>query len=258
MTGAQHSTGARDSAGAHGSAGAHDSAGVPFGGRELTGTGFDGDTGEVDARLAAALLDPRAESELVAAVAQARLVVPVVAEPTEVEESAGQVVEKRTDMAVVTLVAPDGTRALPVFSGVASLAAWDDSARPVPVTAARAAQAAVAERCDVMVVDIAGPSTVALRPSMVWALAQQRDWVPAHEDESVRRAVALAVRDLPEVVAHEVSAGEPGQGVLRVGLELVPGLTADQVQQVATAVGERLATDGEVRARIDALSFSIH
>jgi hypothetical protein len=29
------------------------------------------------------------------------------------------------------------------------------------------------------------------------------------------------------------------------------------VQEVATSVGERLATDGEVRARIDGLAFSI-
>lgn len=234
-----------------------DSAGIPFGGRELTGTGFDGDTGSADPALAAALQHPGDEAALVSAVAAARLLVPVVAEPAEVDDSGALAVEKQTDMAAVTLVAPDGTRALPVFTSMASLAAWDAAARPVPVTAARAAQAAVSERCDVMVVDVAGPSTVALRPSMVWALAQQRDWVPAHEDDVVARAVAAAVREQPDVLAHELSAGDPGQGVLRVSLELSPGLTAEQVQAVATAVGERLATDGEVRARIDGLAFSI-
>ncbi|MDU0312082.1 SseB family protein [Phycicoccus sp. M110.8] len=234
-----------------------DSAGIPFGGRELTGTGFDGDTGSADPALAAALRHPGDEAALVSAVAAARLLVPVVAEPAEVDDSGALAVEKQTDMAAVTLVAPDGTRALPVFTSMASLAAWDAAARPVPVTAARAAQAAVSERCDVMVVDVAGPSTVALRPSMVWALAQQRDWVPAHEDDVVARAVAAAVREQPDVLAHELSAGDPGQGVLRVSLELSPGLTAEQVQAVATAVGERLATDGEVRARIDGLAFSI-
>jgi hypothetical protein len=230
---------------------------VPFGGRDLTGTGFDDDTGAADAALAAALGRPSDEQALVAAVAVARLLVPVVAEPAEVDDSGALAVEKQTDMAAVTLVAPDGTRALPVFTSMDSLAAWDRSARPVPVTAARAAQAAVSERCDVMVVDVGGPATVALRPSMVWALAQQRDWLPAHEDETVARAVAAAVRERPEVLGHELSAGEPGQGVLRVALELSPGLTAEQVQAVATAVGERLATDGEIRARIDGLAFAI-
>lgn len=234
-----------------------DSAGVPFGGRVVTGTGFDTDTGVADPELVAALADPSDEHRLVAAVAAARLLVPVVAEPAEVDESGALAVEKQTDMAAVTLVAPDGVRALPVFTSLASLGEWDPQARPVPVTAARAAQAAVSERCDVVVLDVAGPRTVALRPSMVWALAQQREWLPAHEDEQVGRAVAAAVRGQESVVTHRLGPGEPGQGVLRVELELVPGLSAEDVQQVATAIGERLATDGEVRARIDGLAFSV-
>jgi hypothetical protein len=140
---------------------------------------------------------------------------------------------------------------------MAAISAWDPEARPVPVTAARAAQAAVSERCDVIVVDLAGPHTVALRPSMVWALAQQRDWLPAHEDDTVRRAVVRAVREQEGVLGHEIGSGAPGEGVLRVTLRLAPGLDAATVQVVATAVGERLATDGEIRARIDGLAFSI-
>jgi type III secretion system (T3SS) SseB-like protein len=241
--------------------GAHDSAGTPFGGRELTGTGFDDDTGAADPTLAAALTDPADEVALMSAVGRARLLVPIVAEPVSVDSSGertgGLAVEKQTDMAAVTLVAPDGTRALPVFSSMAAITAWDPEARPVPVTAARAAQAAVSERCDVIVVDVAGPATVALRPSMVWALAQQREWLPAHEDETVRRSVAAAVREQDAVQSHEIGPGAPGEGVLRIALTLRPGLDAATVQAVATAVGERLATDGEIRARIDGLSFAI-
>jgi hypothetical protein len=235
----------------------HDSAGVPFGGRELSGTGFDGDTGAADPALVSALAEPLDEVALMAAVSGARLLVPIVAEPVSVDDSGEHAVEKQTDLAAVTLVAPDGTRALPVFSSMAAITAWDPEARPVPVTAARAAQAAVSERCDVMVVDLAGPRTVALRPSMVWALAQQRDWLPAHDDETVRRAVAAAVREQEAVLAHEIGPGAPGEGVLRVTLRLAPGLDTATVQAVATAVGERLATDGEIRARIDGLAFSI-
>lgn len=240
----------------------HDSAGVPFGGRQLSGTGFDGDTGAADPVLASALAEPHEEVALMAAVAGARLLVPIVAEPVSVDTSGengagGLTVEKQTDMAAVTLVAPDGTRALPVFSSMAAITAWDPQARPVPVTAARAGQAAVSERCDVMVVDLAGPHTVALRPSMVWALAQQREWLPAHEDDTVLRAVAAAVREQDAVLAHQTGPGEAGEGVLRVTLRLAPGLDTATVQAVATAVGERLATDGEIRARIDGLAFSI-
>ena len=236
---------------------AHDSAGIPFGGRELTGTGFDGDTGAADPALIAALADPADERALMAVVSAARLLVPIVAEPVSVDESGEHLVEKQTDMAAVTLVAPDGARALPVFTARDDIVGWDARARPVPVTAARAAQAAVSERCDVMVVDVAGRQPLALRPSMVWALAQQREWLPAHEDPQVADAVADALHDQPDVVAHALSAGEPGEGVLRVALTLVPGLDAERIQAVATAIGERLATDGEIRARIDGLAFSI-
>ena len=132
------------------------------------------------------------------------------------------------------------------------------AARPVPVTAARAAQAAVSERCDVVVIDVAGPRTRVLRPSMVWALAQEREWVAPHLDPFVAAGVARAVAEDPQVVSHVVEEGAPvGQGILGVALELAPGLVADEVQQVATGVGERLATDGELRARIDGLAFRI-
>lgn len=224
----------------------------------MRGTGFEHDTGAADAALGAALAEPGEERALMAAVAAARLLVPIVAAPAEVEQRDGLAVEKQTDLAAVTLVAPDGQRALPVFTSLESLAAWDAAARPVPVTAARAAQAAVSERCQVMVVDVAGPVTVVLRPSMVWALAQQRAWLPAHADPVVARAVAAAVRPEELVRSHAVGPGHPeGRGILAITLELAPGLPAEQVEAVATRVGERLATDGELRARVDGIAFSI-
>jgi len=236
----------------------HDSAGVPWGGRQLTGTGFDDDSGAADAALLEAVSRRHDERALVAAVAAARLIVPVVAAPTEVDDSGELTVEKSTDMAVVTLTAPDGQRALPVFSSVDALTTWDPAARPSPVTSALAAQAAVQERCDVMVLDLGSDQPVVLRPSMLWALAQQREWVPAHEDPFVSRALERATQDEPDVLGCSAEAGEPaGSGVLRVVLGLRPGLDQAQVQALATRVGERIATDGEARARIDALAFAI-
>ena len=225
--------------------------------RDLVFTGFADDDGSAPPALAAALEhdDP---ASLLAALHDARLLVPIVAEPVETTTEGGLTVDKQTDMAAVTLVAPDGERALPVFSSLDALAAWDPAARPVPVTAARAGQAAVSERCDVVVVDVAGPRSRVLRPSMVWALAQEREWTPPHLDAFVATGVARAVADEPHVVSHSVEEGAPsGQGILGVVLELAPGLAADEVQAVATRVGERLATDGELRARIDGLAFRI-
>lgn len=234
----------------------HDTAGVPWSGRQLGGTGFDGDTGAADPALLAALDDPSDERALVAAVARARLLVPVVATAGKVETGGGLPAEKSTDMAAVTLTAPDGQRALPLFTSIAALAGWDPDARPVPVTADRAAQAAVQERCGVLLLDLGAPRQRVLRSSMLWALAMQREWLPAHEDPFVAQALAAAVADEPDVASWSGQAGEPA-GVLRVVLGLRPGLDAERVQALATRVGERVAADGEARARIDGLAFTI-
>jgi hypothetical protein len=238
--------------------GAKDSAAMPWAGRELSTSGFETDTGAADSALVAALARPGDDLGLMRALEAARLIVPVVAEPVEVDSSARLAVETQVDMAAVTLVAPDGQRALPVFTGTETLASWDPDARPVPVTPSRAAQAAVTERCDVIVVDVAGPATRVLRPSMVWALAQERPWEPAVSDPFVDRSVAAAVRDEDHVTAYDLEDGRPtGQGVLGVVLDLRPGLRPEEVRAVATRVGERLASDGELRARVDGLAFRI-
>jgi hypothetical protein len=225
--------------------------------RDLVFTGFEGDEGAADPAVAAALEtgDP---SALMAALATARLLVPIVAEPVETEVRDGLAIDKQTDMAAVTLVAPDGERALPVFTSLGALASWDPQARPVPVTSARAGQAAVSELCDVIVIDVAGPRTQVLRPSMVWALAQEREWLIPHLDPFVDKAVAAALAEEPAVRTHRIEEGAPaGQGILGLVLELNEGLKPAEIQQIATRVGERLATDGELRARIDGLAFRI-
>ncbi len=247
-----------------------DSAGTPWAGRALGSTGFDDDAGAADPVLLAALRaraacpSVEADGALFRAVRAARWLVPVVAVLGEVGAAPldgsgrGLRAEKSTDMAVVTLTGPDGRRALPAFTSVQSLAAWDPSARPVPVSADRMGQAAVAEGCQVVVVDVASREVTELRPSMVWALAQGGEWQPAHLDPFVARSIARALSDEVDIGAHRVEEGEPaGSGILRLVLGLRPGLDATQVEQVATRVAERLATDGEFRARVDELTFTI-
>ncbi|MFK5634957.1 MULTISPECIES: SseB family protein [unclassified Ornithinimicrobium] len=245
----------------HDPAAGTDTGGVPWQGRTLAGTGFDHDAGETDAALAELLsrseeaIDARA---VVAAVAAARLIVPVVAVPGEIDTRSALPVDATSDMASVTLVGPDGQRALPAFTSTSALAAWSAEARPVPVTAQRAALAAVQEGCGVIPLDLPAPPGAAaytLRASMVWALAMAREWVPAHEDDHVAAAVAGVLSREPVVRGHRLAPGP--QGALQVELALGPGLTQTQVQELVTRVGEALATDGETRARIDALAFRL-
>jgi SseB protein N-terminal domain len=259
-----------------------DSGGVPWSGRELTGSGFEDDLGEADPSLLAAFGDPLDELALMRAVAQARLLIPIVAVPGETgdsgaldgsgdsdsssesdvsggpDQSRERPAGKSTDMAVVTLTSPDGQRAFPVFSSLAALTAWDPTARPTPVTSSRAAQGAVSEGCDVLLLDCGSARERVLRPSMLWALAQQREWLPAHADPFVAQALVRATADERDVVGCVGEADPAAAGILRVVLRLREGLDAAGVQALATRIGERIATDGEARARIDGLSFTIH
>ncbi len=235
-----------------------DSAGVPWSGRSLPDAGFTGDTGAADPALLAAMTGAD-DATLVPALVGARVLVPVAAVAAEVGEGVeGLHSDKETDMAVVLLDHPDGRTALPVFTSLAALADFDPALRPVPVTAERAAQAAISEGADVVVVDCASPQAREVRRSMMWALAQDQAWLPAHEDPFVQRAVAAACAPHDAVVGHALAEGEPaGEGVLLVELTLRQGLTATEVQTLVTAVAEQMATDGELRARVDGLSFRV-
>lgn len=123
-------------------------------GRHLSTPGrFGSDDGSPDLAIRGAA-DART---LVDAVRESRVIVAVVAVASELEEREGLAVEKSSDMAVVSMVAHDGRRGLLAFSGIDALRAWDSSARPVPVSGVDAALAAIADDCEGLILDVAGP-----------------------------------------------------------------------------------------------------
>jgi hypothetical protein len=75
-------------------------------------------------------------------------------------------------MAVPALVAPDGARALPVFSSYDELRAWRPDARPVPMTGARVVAGAAGEGYDGIVIDVAGAAPVTIADDDLRELAQ--------------------------------------------------------------------------------------
>jgi hypothetical protein len=134
------------------------------GGRSIPDPGFAGDDGSADADLVAAVAahaaDPARLPEVLAVLHRARVLAPVVALLGETGTTAGGLVHDKTaDIAVPVLVDPEGARALPVFTDLSALARWDASARPVPVAGPRAAQVALAEGAQALVLDLAGPLT---------------------------------------------------------------------------------------------------
>ena len=81
---------------------------------------------------------------------------------------------------------------------------------------------------------------------------------PRAHDPFVAQSVSRAVAEEVDILTHRLEEGEPvGSGVLRVVLGLPAGMPAESVQALATRVGERLATDGELRARVDELTFAV-
>ena len=172
--------------------------------RRIPDPGFAGDTGAADEALAAAqeayATDPARLPEVLAALHRARVLAPVLAVPGETGATeAGLRVDKTADVALALLDDGSGHRAVPVFSGLAALARWDPSARPVPVDGGRAAAVAVAEGAEALVLDVAGPRTVVLGLAEVRALAQGRGTTPAYDDEALAALLCRALAAEPAV-----------------------------------------------------------
>ncbi|WP_422936187.1 SseB family protein [Sinomonas sp. P47F7] len=260
---------------------ATDSAGQPWSGRDLAGEGnplhqFDADDGEADPRVEAAiaaLATGGTEEAVMEALAAARVFVPVVAELVEGGLGVhGFAEDKEADMALVTLSAPDGRKALPVFTSVARLEAWHAEARPVAVFAPRAALSAVSEGAELVVVDPGADATFVLRRPAVWALAQQKPWTPSYRDASLAEVVSEAIEDIVPIRAARL---EPGKGVatrdragrvlagggpgpeLRIVLELAPGLPADALREMVAELNGRLAGSERFAEAVDSIEISL-
>lgn len=226
--------------------------------KNIPDPGFSGDDGASDPALAGALAawrrDPAAgEARVLAALGDARLLVPVVAMLGETETGQdGLRREKSSDMAVPTLTAPGGRRALPVFTSTDSLARWQPDARPVAVPLRQALLAAAQEGADTVVVDLAGPVTYELTGAALRRLAGAR---PAARAPDGAPEVADAVRgvlaaDTAVAGAHLVPSAQDTDGTLALALtpEAEP---AAAVRRVAGALAADEVLRGALRRGLD-------
>ncbi|KIS28067.1 hypothetical protein TV39_07550 [Arthrobacter sp. SPG23] len=274
-----------------GSGGATDSAGQPWAGRSLAGEdakihNFEDDDGTADAGFLAAVTALRSaagdEAAVVASLANARVFVPIVAQlAEESEHPAGPEGQqhgdklhgdKQADMALVTLKAPDGRTAMPVFTSAAALEAWHPQARPVAVYAARAALSAVSEGAELLVLDPGSEYTFVVRRPAVWALAQQQEWLPSYADPELARAMAEATAGYPPVRRVELAPGGgvasataggaivPGGGPgpeLRVVLYLADGLDAAGVQALVAGLNAEWSRNAVFAERVDSIEVKL-
>jgi hypothetical protein len=151
-------------------------------------------------------------------------------------------------MAVPTILRPDGSRLLPAFTSLETMARWRPDARPVPVECGRACLAAYAEQADALVIDIAGPATYVLRGAPMRAFAEGRPYLPPDEDPEVLEVLRAALAAEPMVTAAYLEPGETTDAVLALSLnpESSGGAPTDAVRRLA----ERLVGDEVLRARL--------
>ncbi|MEV6263695.1 SseB family protein [Streptomyces sp. NPDC051784] len=232
--------------------------------KNIPDSGFSDDDGTASPALTAALAawsaDRTAVGPVLAALRDARLLVPVVAVLGEVEEDSGEGRaapekggggrrggglrrEKTSDMAVPTLQAGD-RRALPAFSSTASLALWDPEARPVAVPLHQALQAAAHEKADTVVLDLAGPVPFELTGPALLALAENRASADPLDDPAVVRAVREAAEAEPAVLRAHLG---PGRADGTLALVLAPDAVA---AEAARRVADALSASEVLRARL--------
>jgi len=200
------------------------------------------DHGDADPAVAAALAayaaGTRGEHAALLALAESRLLVPVVAMVADDDEmqSDGLAGEKASEMAMLKIIGRDGRQALPVFTSLETVHRWRGAARPVPVPAMRVWQSARQESCAV-VIDIAGPVPFVVEGTRLAALAGGA--VPAmHEDPDVWRQVAAAAADIAPGIRVRLS--QPNGG-LDFTLELAPpaGTAGLVPEEVASRVNKK-------------------
>jgi hypothetical protein len=216
--------------------------------KNIPDPGYADDDGSAAPALTAALAawaaDRGKEPELIEALHTARLLVPVIAVLGEAETGEdGLRREKSSDMAVPTIQAPDGRRALPAFTSTAALARWRPDARPVAVPLHQALQALAHEQADTLLIDLAGPVAYELTGAALRTAARGPGAGKPLDDPEVRAALRAAVAAEPGVVRAHLTPGTDSDGTL--GLVLAPG--AD-VARTAQALAAALAADDTLRA----------
>jgi hypothetical protein len=224
----------------------HDSAGVPWEGREFSQNSWSHDDGSTPNVLAEVFSRDLDKVALFDALSQSRLLIPLLAELGESGVGAhGELVDKSADLAIVAVSTPDGKTAIPAFSSVAEMSAWNSTARPVPVEAAKLAIAAISEGHDRVVLNPAGLAIGIRRPALA-AMAQGLEWTPPHLNELVLELVLQTSENHSEIRTVRAFDADPAGQLLKpeLGLEiaLVAGLTQQQLQQVLAKFGTELQT----------------
>ena len=173
----------------------------------------------------------------------------------------GRVVDKTQELAIVTVAGPDGRPVLPAFTSVATMAAWNPAARPVPVEAPRVALAAAGDATELIVIDPTTPTEVAIRRPAFRSLATGEPWRPCFADETVLDAFLRSARSEPAVRAIQLAPGDPEARLtgpeLLVQLTLLGGLDAAELAALLARLQDAWARDPLIVDRVDSIGVAL-
>lgn len=172
------------------------------------------DLGEADPSVRAALSSGNIHV-IMAALVPSRLFIALVAEISG-DPSEG---DKNSDMSVACLLANDGRLGLLCFTGLDSLSLWNPRARPVPISAPDAAEAALDENAQAIIVDLAGENAATLTLADIVKLSNR--------DQRAR--AVLLLRELLGEVGEQVVFVKRTDGVLQVE---VPEFLLEKVERM--------------------------
>lgn len=251
---------------AHTPGGLADSAGLPWAGREFQENERSDDDGSADPRLVEAVRRFRnaelGPAEVIAAMREARLLVPLVAVAgDEGTGPFGQRIDKTQELSLVTVAGPDGRNVLPAFTSVQAMAVWNSMARPIPVEAARVALAAASEEAEAIILDPGSEFMFGVRRTAFRALATGEEWTPCYADEAVLEAFLAAASPERAVRTVQLAPGDPesrlsgSELLVQVGVE--PGLDQDEVGALLLRLQHRWAADELIVERVDSISLRL-
>lgn len=228
------------------------------------GSAFAGDDGSADAELANLLLGhsmgATSLARVVERLAKVRVLVPVLASLDKEDFTEdGHKFDKEASAGIVALEAPDGRKALPLFTSVTTMAHWRKDARPVPVDADRAALSAVSEDWALLIIDPGSPHSALIPRPAVWAMAQSQTWVPAITDgvvdAEIDEELARILTVIPDVARAHAEPGRTAEVAVVLGIN--PGLTREELNGVLAQVNAALAGSTLISGRVDSLELRI-
>lgn len=212
------------------------------------------------------------EVQVIDALREVRIFAPVVAQLSQAHiTDDGLVSDKESDMALVSIQAPDGRKALPIFTSVDYLTAWHDEARPVAADMRKTALSAVEDDNQLIVINPGQESVFVARRPAFWAIAKGEPWVPSYADPQVQVELERLVANIPAISAVSANRGDGvnttfrgnpvdggGHGPeLKIVVKLVPGLNREQLSQVLGIFQQQLAASQLISEKVDSVQIKL-